>query len=337
MVGHSPKVLSEYYNLIKDYADVSIAAPSVYTPVLPAGAEDVALLLPKKIVMTSQTGIVGKIANKFHMFTNIKKAISYSDAEVLWFYNVEYYMMLYMMFHKKPDKRIVCTMFRDRYSGGKLGRIRQWVFERAQKKIDLIVATGPGLQYKNCKSVFIPDYFYEPTVYEQYANVEKKEQVVCLGTMGDGKLLEELVKAFNDVHYRLIIAGRFYDKQRLQRLKDAARSNITIIDEYIPVRKYYELLAQSKYTVLPYNPKVYNTQTSGVMQEAMFLGTVPIAFGKVLEGSGIPGAAIEAFNNINDEFLYTDRTDICAKYKALIEQRYTREVIEAGYREAFGI
>ncbi len=125
-------------------------------------------------------------------------------------------------------------MFTDGYFSssetGLKGRIvnivKQVVFEKAQKKLDLIISSGPKFKYKRCDSVFIPDYTFDTNLLDYYP--QKTEIAVCLGTMDKGKQLEEMIRAFTRINYKLVIAGRFYDKDFLAEMQAIAGANITI-------------------------------------------------------------------------------------------------------------
>ena len=239
-VGHGPKVLKEYYNFIEKNNDVKIYAPQVIfdslkesaaTGASQSGNSDAGLstissgsnlgagssnrdydisLLSEQIVMTSGKLFFKRLSEKMGMFKNIKAAVKNNDSDYIWFFNVEYYLMLYIFLHKKIRSKVICTFFLDGYHNGIVGKVKQWVFEKAQKKIDLIIATGPNLKFKNCKTVYVPDYYYIPDKYDALRNNPKEEKAVCLGTMNSGKQLEDMVEAFNKTGYPLYIAGRFF-------------------------------------------------------------------------------------------------------------------------------
>lgn len=326
-VGHGPKVLYEYYNFIKDICNVKVYAPKVILNEMPREITSNSKVLKKHIVMQGKTPFIKKITNKLGMFSNIKKALKATDADEIWFFNVEYYLMLYLFLHKKPKQKVVCTMFLDGYHGGFVAKVKQWIFEKAQKKIDLIISTGSQIQFKNCEYTYIPDYYYIPEKYLRYTKKDKKEQCVCLGTMGNGKQLEELVKAFTDNGYPLLIAGRFYDKERLAALKESAGNNITIIDEYLSDEEYLTILGESKYVVLPYSPRQYSTQTSGVMQEAIFVDTVVVSYNEILSGNNVDGIGFDSFDKLTGEKLKGDTRKIIESYELKRLNEFSKEKI----------
>lgn len=334
-VGHSPKVLGEYYKIAKNVADVSIYAPKTILRSTSCEISKGAKVLPFSIGMTGKKSLFVKILNKIHMFDNLSLAIKNSDDDILWFYNVEYYFWLYIFLHKRINKKIVCTLFINGYEGGIVAKVKQWVFEKAQRKIDYIVGTGASFSYKNVEHTFIPDYVYEADKLEKYLNVSKQDYAVCLGTMDRGKQLECLIDAFNHSGYRLVIAGRFYDKEWYKELCESSHDNIEIIDDYLDGERYMKLLSEARYCVLPYSPDKYGIQTSGVLQEAMFVDTIPVSFNRVLEGSGLPGVGIESWEDLYDANLLVEDKDIRDSLKRLRENVYDYNVVLDSYKKIF--
>ena len=350
-VGHAPKVLKEYMEFIADDCEVSVLAPKVILRELPEGNRKACRVLPHHIVMKGKTPFHEKVGNKLHMFANIHKALKNTDADTVWFFNVEYYLMLYLFLHRRPKQRVICTLFLDGYHASKqadlktrfVASFKQWVFEQAQKKMDLIISTGQQFTFKNCNYEFIPDYYDRKDFYERYRKQflegkQKKEQAVCLGTMGNGKQIEEMVEAFLRIGYPLKVAGRFYDKQRVEQLKilvEKRKGNVEITDSYLSQEEYLALLAESKYTVLPYSPVNYASQTSGVMQEAMFLNTVPVTYEAILSGNGIPGIGFSAWKNLSAEQLAQDTTVFQKEYQRLRENAYSEDSVREKYQNIF--
>jgi len=328
-VGHAPKVLGEYYGLLKDRAELTVYAPETILRAADKEVRSYAKQLPHRIVMKSNNSVFEKIANKFRMFANIRGALLHAEEDVLWFFNVEFYLMLYLSLFGNHGRRIFCTLFQDGWHGSGTADFKQRVFEHAQGQIERIMSTGPAFTFKNAESFFLPDYPYDEAVYGPYRLETKQEQAVCLGTMGAEKDIEGLVAAFTKNGYPLTIAGRFYDKERVSRLKETAGENITIRDDYLEREEYLRLMARAAYCILPYSSGQYRTQTSGVMQEAMFLNTIPVAPEEVLQASGIPGLAAAGPDEVTKEKLTEfDRASVLEEYRKLREEVYGSEAMQ---------
>ena len=335
-VGHSPKVLMEYYKILSDFTDVTIFAPRTILRSIDRAVSKNAKVLPCNIVMKSNNSLFTKINNKIHMFNNIGLALKNTNADIVWFFNVEFYFWLWIAFHKKSKKKIVCTSFIGGYQGGKLARIKQRIFEKAQKKVDVIISSGKEFDFKNCESVYIPDYMFSEFKYGKYIkNGKTGEGAVCLGTMGADKQLDEVVRVFSDAGYPLKIVGRFYDKDWPERLRKQAKKNVEIIDDYISEDEYYELLSDAKYCVLAYKPEKYGIQTSGVLQEAMFVGTIPIAYEEVLKASNVAGLGIDDWTSINSDFLSKENEKILSDMRTRLMEDFSEESVLKKYRDIF--
>ena len=343
-VGHAPKVLKEYAQLTAEDFDIKILAPRC---ILKAAGDTIrhnAKVLPHSILMKSGNSIFTKIWNKVRMFANIKIALK-SDSDTIWFFNTEFYLMLYLALFGNGNKKIVCTLFMEKFGSGFMGKIKQKIFEIAQTNMSLIISAGKSFSFKNVPYVFIPDYYCDDAEYAPYRKGARLRQAVCLGTQGSEKQTEELVDCFTRIGYPLIIAGRFYDKDRLEKLKAAAGSNITIRDEYLSREEYLKLMGESAYVVLPYAPSQYGTQTSGVLQEALFCDTVPVSYSDVLNGNGIEGIGFEKWDDLRSDgnSLYTASDDIVniqelrKEYARLREEVYSRDAMKAKLCDALNL
>ena len=360
-VGHAPKVLAQYFETVQGAFDTDIFAPECILKESEKKLSDRKSweerkksknihILPHSLVMKGKNSFSDKVLNKFRMFSNINKAIKNSQADVVWFFNTEYYLMLYLAIVGNHGKKVCVTSFMEGFTASKNGKfagIKQKIFEKAQKRISLIIATGYGYRFKNAKSVYIPDYTYDENIYAKYTDgrcrfeteidIPTGRYAVCLGTMNPEKQLEEMTEAFSRIGYPLIVAGRFYDKDRLERLRSAAAGNVKFIDSYLSVDEYYTLLTNAEYVVLPYSPEQYGTQTSGVLQEAVFCGTIPVSYSRVLDGNRVKGIGFESFDRLKTEDLEitpAKRQEYLDEYARLRREVYDKKITEKNLREA---
>ncbi|MBR4543500.1 MAG: hypothetical protein IKO53_04740 [Lachnospiraceae bacterium] len=360
-VGHAPKVLAQYFEIVQGSFDTDIFAPECILKESEKKLSDRKAwderkksknihILPNSLTMKGKNSFSDKVLNKFRMFSNINKALKNSQADVVWFFNTEYYLMLYLAVVGNHGKKVCVTSFMEGFTAkknGKFAGIKQKIFEKAQKKISVIIATGYGYNFKNAKSVYVPDYTYDESIYGKYIDgtcsvetdiaIPEGKYAVCLGTMNPEKQLEEMTEAFSRIGYPLVVAGRFYDKERLERLRDMAADNVTFIDSYLSVDEYYTLLAKAEYTVLPYSPEQYSTQTSGVLQESVFCGTIPVSYSRVLDGNRVKGVGFENFDKLRPEDLEITsekRQEYLDEYARLRRDVYDKNKIENDLREA---
>lgn len=280
-IGHGCKVGNEYYEQIKNYYNVMQYANK---EVIPHLNNPQARPLP---TTTHQTG--NKIKRFLEIRNNISRLFKTHHNAVFWFYVPELYIHMALASLSKQGEKRIATIFED-YSKNKL---KKWFFGQSRKKLDLEIVTNNHLLNKEgkknqTKQIFIPDYIYDEK-YEKYKTYRKKEQVVCLGTMNHMKMLEEMVYSFNKNGMKLLVCGLFEEDTYYEKIKSIANSNIEVRNLYLKEDEYYTLLAESKYCIIPYNPKFYKNRTSGVIQECLFLNTIPITDKRIIEFSGIPG------------------------------------------------
>ncbi len=93
------------------------------------------------------------------------------------------------------------------------------------------------------------------------------------------------------------------------------------------------MLGKAHFVVLPYRPSQYGTQTSGVLQEAVFLDTVPISYAAVLENNEVPGIGFSDWNEVTRERLFA-LTDMEA-YERLRREVYSREHMKDVLKKVF--
>ncbi len=323
-VGHAPKVLKEYRRILSDEGvRVTVCAPAVILKAAEFGRGSDVMKLDHHILMKAKNTPAEKIFNKIKMFANIRRCLK-AEGDTVWFFNTEFYFFLYIAVFGNAGRNIYANTFIGGFEGGVLAALKQKIFERAQKKIRGMITTGASFEMKNTKSIFIPDYSYDPEVYEKFRKKEKKDIAVCLGTMGAEKKLEEMVDAFNDSGYPLRVVGRFYDKERYAGLKAKAASNIEIRDEYPSRDEYLEMLGSARFVVLPYPVERYAIQTSGVLQEAVFLDTVPLTYRAILEGNRIPGGGFDELSDCGRLIAGTDFAPLLKEYERLRNEVFDR-------------
>ena len=138
-VGHAPKVLGEYAQLTADAFDIQILAPRCILKATNEAGRTNAKVLPHSILMKSGNSVFQKIWNKVRMFSNIKIALK-SDSDTIWFFNTEFYLMLYLALFGNGNKKIVCTLFMEKFGSGFMGKIKQKIFEIAQTNMSLIIS-----------------------------------------------------------------------------------------------------------------------------------------------------------------------------------------------------
>lgn len=299
--GHLPKVTKEYKELFQSEDQVSLAA----SPCIVDGIGDVGFChvyqLPYDIMTENYNNLWKRIADKFKILTNVHQAFQIAGYDIIWFYRVDFFLLLYMMFQKKAKGKQICLVYQ--MSGGKgvERKIFDYVYKKGMRKFDGIIYTQSLMKVPVEKNFYMPDYWYKKEIYDQYASWPKEKKAVCLGTMNPYKKLEELVSVFNDCGFPLEIIGHFFDKERAEKLRRRAKSNIKIDDCILNEVEYYNKLGSARYAVLPYDMDQYRNRTSGILLESVFLGVIPIAPEELLRTNGLSGISYSSISEISEK------------------------------------
>lgn len=289
-MGHPIKVVNETVELLKDVTSVGIAVPEHHiVKVGPCSGDRIGL--PNYICAFSND----KIGNLKKKWSNLKTLFGSTQGTPL-FINVDFSLFLYLDLFARRRKYWIMLCYNPlRGVSGWRHKIIESVLKRANA---VIVTNKHFLDIIPGKTIFIPDYYYIPELYKKHENEKKCTVMVCLGTMGATKKLEELVQAMNGSTIRLKIIGNFKsDPVRFQKLKEMAGDNVSLENKYVANNEYYDLIGCSEYVVLPYDMDLYNERTSGILIESVFLDSIPVAPRRLLEYNGIDGIGYE---NISD-------------------------------------
>lgn len=297
-IGHSPKVLMEYADLLKDHYKLEAILPLCVLESVKEGTFDRITNLPYQIVEEGNRGLLKRLVDKYKLFRNIGLSNQYSEHKICWYYRTDFFLFLYYFFHRKPkDKIMICLLYQQKFAEGILGKTLNIIFKRGLSKFDAVIYTQKNMKIPHPKVFYMPDYYYDAK-YEPYRKIPKDDKVVCLGTMNPYKELEKLVDVFNANGMKLEIAGRFLDQQRYLDLQHRAKDNVIVENVVLSEDDYYKKLAGAKYSILPYDMNVYEGRTSGVLLESIFVGTIPIAPKKLLEENEVRGIRYDTLQEL---------------------------------------
>lgn len=319
-IGHPVKVLEEYVYLLKDMCEVSLAAPkNIMCSINLTGIQQY-YELPYFFRIDD-----ARYTDKVKVLKNIETAIKTTDYDYIWFVNVTPFLFKILTLHFFKRKKVICTVYQQKYEL----MISNICYKYCEKNIHFTISTLKMGETRN-KSLYIPDFVYIKDKYDKYQKMNKKDKVVCLGTVGREKKLEELIEVFNKLNYPLEIIGHFWEKKRAEILMEKADSNIFIEDTYLSEEEYLSKLAEAKYAVLPYDEVKYHNRTSGVLQECIFVDTVPITFDSILKSNMTVGIGINNIKDILDINLHSIDTEF---FKDNYLQRRKNEFSEEIIRE----
>lgn len=298
-VGHPVKILKEYKQIIELNFEVYTTAP--YTTI-----DYLKFSNSYKLKYFHNIECVGIQKRLFRMakdFMNLRHAGKIAKGfDIVWFCNVDYVLFLYLLFHPKLCKKSVITMFRRDFSDDRrMAGLKNKIFKFVSQHLGLILYSDTEFVLGgSANALYMPDYLYFSEKYKEYCELPKQDLCVCLGTMKEDKDLEDVVRIFNNISYKIEIIGKFSDTARFLQLKEHANKNIVIENRYLSEKEYLEKLAAAKYSVLPYKESCYKGRTSGIIVESIFVGTIPIAYEFVLKKNRLNGIALEKLDRDAD-------------------------------------
>ena len=299
-IGHGKKVLGEAVELLKDDFDVHCIASQAYRP------EGVSLdLTLPQLNQPSGEATKGAILNQ------IKATLAAAKTDVVWFTNVDWVLLAYLALFKPKGLKVMATLYRDyasdiAQSASKARRAKASLVRHGIRNVDILVVTNKALRLKDGQ-IFMPDYVYTES-YDAYKvpDSERLDQVVCVGSMRPSKDLRGVAKAFAETDMPVKIIGSFSDKVEFAWLREHATGNFTIEDRKLGDDEYYGLIGSSRYVILPYKMVDYQSATSGILQECLFLGATPIAPKVLLDANGMTGIGYESIDDLADMAAWTN-------------------------------
>lgn len=298
-IGHSAKVLKEYSELISDEFEIGAAI----SPCLRSNIDNIEHIYPLKYDIRAYrtNSIFHRILDKFKLFANIRQVLKIKGYDIIWFYRTDFFLFLYFcIFVYLKKTKMVAQIYQDSFADGILGKILYYFYQKGVRKFDGLIFNQKGMGKEFNNVIYIPDYCYYEEKYGVYRKMPKQEKVACFGTMNPYKKLEELVDVFNHNGYKLEIKGYFYDKNRYQKLLEMKKDHITIEDRILTEEEYYSFIAESKYSILPYDMVQYAGRTSGVLQESLFLNSIIIAPDLLLRQNHFSGLAYDDIYELHD-------------------------------------
>lgn len=294
-IGHGKKVLGEMAELVNNFYIIKlIASRCYYTAELLNQFDEIGLHT------IYQPGKTIKEINR-EIFKNlIKYFLGKDSSDAVWFTNVDWHLFACLSVFC-IRKKVIVTVYRDIWedvagSKTKIAFIKKALVKKGISKVDLFIVTNKKLQLSN-KQIFVPDYIFDKK-YIPYISKEKIDRVLCVGAMRKSKDLIGLISQFKNTDVPVYIVGGFQDKDWLNQLRGMCSGNIIVEDRVVPYDEYYRLIGQSRFTIMPYKMNLYKTATSGILQETIFLKTIPIAPIELLTYNQINGIGYKVIEEL---------------------------------------
>lgn len=286
-VGHELKMLRDYQYIFKN--NIELLAEKKYIEKLGVRGT----LLPYAVCSGKQS------------YTNLKVLCNYfislvlAKGDVLLFIDTPEPLLWGVALFKGKRKIISITYLQwDKYISKYISNnyIRRFLVKRGLSRLDGCIVTNP-LYIPEVPFVKVPDYYITDEIIK-YQNNKKRRGCVCLGEIRPEKDVVGLVRVIRKTSLFLLIAGSFQDQNIYRKVNRMRTENIKIENRNLSYDTYMKYLSEYKYIILPYDPIYYNMKTSGVLLEAIFLGTVPIAPKNILEHNQIQGLGYRAISEI---------------------------------------
>ena len=294
-IGHGKKVLNEIYDLLEKELTVSVAATRDY---FNRTDDNFFRRWLVEGVHTAPKTKQQKLQCYCLKLMHILKVLTSNGSDVIWFTNVDSTLFQILAVLPFKKKKIIVSVYRDILKDAeKYGNLKRSLIEKGVKRCNLIVATNKNLVFPVKAMVYIPDYIRH-TGYDKYVSVKKKNAILCIGTIGAVKDVTSLVSAIRNKNIFLQISGVFKDNTILEKCEALRTDNIQIDNRILDDDEYYTLIGKYKYVVLPYVVDNYAFATSGVLQEAIFLGAIVIAPKQLLEYNSIQGLGYDDIGEI---------------------------------------
>lgn len=299
VIGHTSKVTQEYGEILNSICEVTLmASPCIANSVIGEVFHKVECL-KYDIYIDEPFTLKKRLYDKVKLLKNISECFKKTDAEVLFFYQVDFFFFFYIaLLYKQHQRKVYCLIYHQDFTGGRFERILEFFYKNALDKIDGVLYTQREHKINHPNAYWIPDFLYSKERYMQYQRMKKEQKVVCLGTMNRYKQLEKLVEIFAENKYPLEIIGRFDDVSRFEKLRKCNIDTIQIENKVLDTQEYYTKLASAKYSILPYNMEQYQNRTSGVLLESLFVGSIPIAPRMLLEQNHLVGVEYQDIDDL---------------------------------------
>lgn len=328
LLGHSYKVQKEYYDMLNDSFEIGIVSP-LNTKDDVFDRSKVVYFLEKNTMVREKSSFITKVKDFLLKLSNINKSVKNAPSDYYWFYNIDFSLIVYMFFHKKVLKKSMITLYRNNFGGtGIIRKMKKKILDTVVNGSLLNIYTGKNFTLPEANSFYMPDYYYVPEKYDKYQNTTKEDLVVCLGTMNRFKLLDPTVDAFSKMQYKLYLGGKFHDETWKNDLINKATDNITIEDKYLDSEEYLDIFSKARYCIIPYDRGMYNMRTSGVLQECVFMKTIPLTFDWFLEQNESMGLSFNDISEVSDDMLKSFDAQGYDKWcEEQINTRYNKKAI----------
>ena len=115
--GHMPKVTKEYRELFPRGDMVDIAASPCISTEIKSSEFCHVYQLPYNITTSDYNKLLKRILDKIKILINVYRASQLEGYDIVWFYRVDFFLLLYMMLKKRTISKQICLVYQ--MGGGK--------------------------------------------------------------------------------------------------------------------------------------------------------------------------------------------------------------------------
>lgn len=263
--GHYTKVAKMYNEMLKENADVIIAGGPLYSEMTDSNH---IIQLPFNTEVDKLSGFCNQIISKVRILINCLCLFKAVTDEIIVCQPYSFICLMLGIILKGKGKNIYLIEYKNELHG-----ISAILYKVAKHKIKGIICPSEAVGRKyEISYMVVPDYiYYDGCVKKQSVDRNPKYDIGMVGLMSDGKDIEDIVNTYSNTNVRVLIAGYFEDKERINRLIKQKTDNIVIINEYLTDEEYEEFFYKVRYVVLPYK-EYYKEASSGVVFDILFHG-----------------------------------------------------------------
>lgn len=335
LFGHYFTVFEQYYQILKNDFEISFGVTREYK---------------RKINFCDNFFIIrfsqnySKKLNKFDKYIFLLKEIVNiitvlnSKCSIVIFQQTNFIFSIIPLVFYFGKKKIFFIVYKDYLnSGGTIKRqLKYFLYNLIKKKIKgLIVGMEEVGKIYNHNYLVMPDYLFNSRLINDSA-VPIKYDIAVIGIINISKQVFDVVSSFYNTKYKIIIAGKFKDNEQYRKVSQFNSNNITITNEYLSREKYRDILQSTKFMALPYDPKAYTLNSSGVFYDAIYhlkpVITSNTEFFKRVQENNLGYVYInsisESINILDDTKIYENYVNNIKNYVEKINKDNKNKLIE---------
>jgi len=314
--GHYKKTFEQYYKILKNDFDVSLGVTKEYKRKIHFCNNFYNIRFGRDYSKTFNNNKIGRYLSLVKEIINVIMVLN-SKYDIVIFQQRNFLFSLIPLIFYFGKKKIFFIVYKDYLNlGRKIKRvIKKFIYALAKKKIKgLIVGIKELGKIYNHNYLAMPDYLFNKEIADNpYMPI--KYDIAIVGIITNSKNVLDVVSSFYKTKYKVVIAGKFMDDEQYRKISQFSAKNIKIINDYINSEMYNDILSSTKFVALPYDPKAYPLNSSGVFYDAIYhikpLITSNTKFFKRVEENNL-GYVYK--NSIKDSIHILDNLEIYSDY-----------------------